>query len=153
MGSVAENIRYNSECTQEEIEQATEIANARKFIAEWDEGKPSPNKGFEKEVGQKGNQVSGGQKQRIALSRCLVKQPSLYLFDEFTSALDADTEKAVFENLKPVLKGKTSISIAHRLSTVEDSDRILVFKDGRIIEEGSYAELMALRSHFYKLAQ
>lgn len=153
MGSVAENIRYNSECSQAEVERAAEVAHARRFIAEWDEGKSSPNAGFGKEVGQKGNQVSGGQKQRIALSRCLVRQPSLFLFDEFTSALDADTEKAVFENLRPVLQGRTSLSIAHRLSTVEDSDRILVFKDGRIIEEGSYAELMALRSHFYKLAQ
>ena len=79
-------------------------------------------------------QVSGGQKQRIALCRCLVRQPSIFLFDEFTSALDADTEKAVFEALKPVLRGKTSISVAHRLSTVEDCDRILVFKDGMIIE-------------------
>ena len=104
-------------------------------------------------MGDRAVRLSGGQKQRIALSRCLVRQPSLFLFDEFTSALDADTEKAVFENLRPVLQGRTSLSIAHRLSTVEDSDRILVFKDGRIIEEGSYAELMALRSHFYKLAQ
>ncbi len=104
-------------------------------------------------MGQKGNQVSGGQKQRIALSRCLVKKPSLFLFDEFTSALDADTEKIVFENIKPVIKGRTSISIAHRLSTVEDCDRILVFKDGMIIEQGTYSELMALRSHFYSLAK
>lgn len=71
-----------------------------------------------KEVGEKGGQISGGQKQRIALSRCLVKKPSLYLLDEFTSALDADTEKIVFNNLSPVLAKKTSVSIAHRLSTV-----------------------------------
>lgn len=69
-------------------------------------------------MGQKGSQVSGGQKQRIALSRCLVRKPNMFLFDEFTSALDADTEKIVFNNLKTVLSGKTSISVAHRLSTV-----------------------------------
>ena len=69
-------------------------------------------------MGEKGVQVSGGQKQRIALSRCLVRNPTLYLFDEFTSALDADTEKIVFDNLQSALKDKTSISIAHRLSTV-----------------------------------
>lgn len=109
--------------------------------------------GYGKEVGQKGGQVSGGQKQRIALSRCLVKQPKLFLLDEFTSALDADTEKVVFSNLKGVLKGKTSLSIAHRLSTIEDADRILVFKDGQIIEEGGFQELMDLRKHFYSLAK
>jgi ATP-binding cassette subfamily B (MDR/TAP) protein 1 len=71
-----------------------------------------------------------------------VKKPSLYLLDEFTSALDADTEKIVFNNLTPVLAKKTSVSIAHRLSTVEDCSLVLVFKDGRIIEQGSYRELM-----------
>jgi ABC-type multidrug transport system fused ATPase/permease subunit len=109
--------------------------------------------GFSKEVGQKGGQVSGGQKQRIALSRCLVRNPKLFLFDEFTSALDADTEKIVFENLKETLKGKTSLSIAHRLSTIEDADRIMVFKDGKIIEEGTFDSLMELKRHFYSLAK
>jgi ABC-type multidrug transport system fused ATPase/permease subunit len=109
--------------------------------------------GLNKEVGEKGVQISGGQKQRIALSRCLVRNPSLYLFDEFTSALDADTEKIVFENLQQTLSGKTSLSIAHRLSTVEDCDHILVFKDGRIIESGNYSQLMALKNHFFSLAQ
>ena len=97
--------------------------------------------------------MSGGQKQRIALSRCLVRKPSMFLFDEFTSALDADTERTVFENMKPVLREKTSISVAHRSSTVEDCDRIMVFKDGRIIEEGTYQTLMDNRQHFFSLAQ
>ena len=104
-------------------------------------------------MGQKGGQVSGGQKQRIALSRCLVRKPTLFLFDEFTSALDADTEKIVFNNLKRTLANKTSFSIAHRLSTIEDADKIMVFKDGRIIEEGTFGELMELRNHFYSLAK
>ena len=72
----------------------------------------------------------------------MVRKPKMFLFDEFTSALDADTEKMVFNNLKEVLKGKTSMSIAHRLSTIEDADKIMVFKDGRIIEEGTFSELM-----------
>lgn len=93
---------------------------------------------MEKDVGQKGSQVSGGQKQRLALSRCLLRNPTLFLLDESTSALDTDTEKIVFENLKPILKNHTSISIAHRLSTIEDADRIIVMRDGRIIEEGNY---------------
>ncbi len=71
-----------------------------------------------------------------------MRKPKLYLFDEFTSALDADTEKIVFENLKPVLSEKTSISVAHRLSTIEDANTILVFKDGQIIECGTFKELM-----------
>lgn len=72
----------------------------------------------------------------------MVRNPKMFLFDEFTSALDTDTEKMVFNNLKDVLKGKTSMSIAHRLSTIEDADKIMVFKDGRIIEEGNFNELM-----------
>ncbi len=89
-------------------------------------------------MGNKGSEVSGGQKQRIALTRSLIRQPTLYVFDESTSALDMDTEKIVFENLKPILKGKTSISIAHRLATIEDSDKIIVMREGKIIEEGDY---------------
>lgn len=93
-------------------------------------------------MGNKGSEVSGGQKQRIALTRCLIRKPALYIFDESTSALDMDTEKIVFENMKPILKGKTSISIAHRLATIEDSDKIIVMREGRIIEDGTYPELM-----------
>lgn len=77
----------------------------------------------------------------------------MFLFDEFTSALDADTEKIVFQNMKSVLAGKTSLSVAHRLSTVEDCDHILVFKDGKIIESGTYNHLMSLKNHFFSLAQ
>ena len=73
--------------------------------------------------------------------------------DEATSALDADTEKTVFENLKPVFKGHTSISIAHRLSTIEDANRIIMMRNGRIIESGSYDELMDLKKNFYRLAK
>lgn len=94
-------------------------------------------------MGQKGSQVSGGQKQRIALARCLIRQPKIIMLDESTSALDADTEKTVFENLKPILAKKTSISIAHRFSTIEDAHRIIVMRDGEVIEEGAYNELMS----------
>lgn len=72
----------------------------------------------------------------------MIRKPALYIFDESTSALDMDTEKIVFENLKPILKGKTSISIAHRLATIEDSDKIIVMREGKIIEDGTYQELM-----------
>ena len=75
------------------------------------------------------------------------------MFDESTSALDMDTEKIVFENLKPILKNKTSVSIAHRLATIEDSDKIIVMREGKIIEDGTYQELMEKREHFYRLAK
>jgi ABC-type multidrug transport system fused ATPase/permease subunit len=75
------------------------------------------------------------------------------MFDESTSALDMDTEKILFEKLKPILKNKTSISIAHRLATIEDSDKIIVMREGKIIEDGTYQELMDKREHFYRLAK
>ncbi len=104
-------------------------------------------------MGQKGSQVSGGQKQRIALSRTLIREPIMFLLDEFTSALDADTEGIVFKNMQPVLKNKTSISIAHRLSTIEDANRIVMMRDGMIIEDGTYEELMAKKGSFYNLSK
>jgi ABC-type multidrug transport system fused ATPase/permease subunit len=104
-------------------------------------------------VGHKGTQISGGQKQRLAIARCLVREPALILFDESTSALDAETESSVFANLKPVLQDKTSLSIAHRLSTIEDAKWILVMKEGRTIEKGGYRELMLKKGCFYKLAK
>jgi len=108
-----------------------EVACCNKFVADWEDG-------LDKEVGQKGSQISGGQKQRVAIARCLIRKPAIYLFDESTSALDTDTEASVFNNLKPVLSSLTSLSIAHRLSTLEDAKSIIVLQDGRIIEQGGY---------------
>ena len=102
-------------------------------------------------VGPKGSQLSGGQKQRIAIARAILKNPSILILDEATSALDAQNEKAVQESLDKIMDGKTSVIVAHRISTIKDSDEILVFNDGEIIERGSYHSLNAQQGMFYKL--
>ena len=83
----------------------------------------------------------------------MIREPSLLLLDESTSALDADTEKIVFENLKPYMRERTSLSIAHRLSTIEDANRIIMMRNGKIIESGTYEELMDMKENFYRLAK
>ena len=89
----------------------------------------------------------------MAIARCLIREPVIFLFDESTSALDADTESSVFTNLRPILSRRTSLSIAHRLSTIEDAKTIIVLQEGRIIEKGSYRELMHLKGSFYRMAK
>jgi ABC-type bacteriocin/lantibiotic exporter with double-glycine peptidase domain len=85
------------------------------------------NSAYDREVGTKGIQISGGQKQRLAIARCVLSDPKIFFFDEATSALDVETEKVVFENLNKISSGKTSISIAHRVSTIVDANKIIVF--------------------------
>ena len=106
--------------------------------------------GFDREVGSKGGQISGGQKQRIAIARAIIKNPRIMLLDEATSALDAQNEAIVQESLNNLMKGKTSVVIAHRISTIKDSAEILVFGEGKIVERGSYDELVNKRGVFYK---
>lgn len=109
--------------------------------------------GWAKKVGSKGTQISGGQKQRIAIARALIKNPNILLLDEATSALDSQSEKVVQESLDKLLKetNATSISIAHRISTIKNVDEILVFEEGKIVERGSYEELRAKQGVFYRL--
>ena len=102
-------------------------------------------------VGPKGSQISGGQKQRIAIARAILTGPSVLLLDEATSALDAQNEKVVQESLDTIMKGKTSIVIAHRYSTIKDADEILVFSEEGIVEQGNYETLYAKKGHFYRL--
>ena len=110
-------------------------------------------KGFNKNVGPKGSQISGGQKQRIAIARAILKKPSILLLDEATSALDAQSEKVVQESLDNIMRGKTAIIIAHRISTIRGTDEILVFNEGQVIEKGKYEHLVQKRGVFYKLEQ
>lgn len=135
-GTVADNIRMGKpDATVEEIEEATRAAHADVFVKDLEGG-------YEGDVGEGGNRLSGGQRQRIAIARALVRKPTVLLLDEATSALDATSEKAVTEALDEVMRERTSLFIAHRLTTAARADRILVLSRGEVVEEGSHAELM-----------
>ncbi|NXL60490.1 MDR1 protein, partial [Chordeiles acutipennis] len=143
--TIAENIRYGREdVTMEEIEKATKEANAYDFIMKL------PKK-FETVVGERGAQLSGGQKQRIAIARALVRNPKILLLDEATSALDNESESVVQAALDKAREGRTTVVVAHRLSTVRNADLIAVFEDGVITEQGNHFQLLERKGIYYKL--
>ena len=136
--TIAENLRYAKiDATPEEMQSACEAAQIWKLIS------TLPN-GLETMVGERGHRLSGGEKQRLAIARLLLKSPSVVILDEATAHLDSENEQLVQEALKVALKGRTSIVIAHRLSTVRDADQILVLEKGAIVERGTHDELVAL---------
>lgn len=135
-GTVRDNIAYGrQESTQEEIESAAVAAEAHDFILNL------PN-GYDTVVGERGQKLSGGQRQRLSLARAILRNPSILVLDEATSAVDNETEAAIQRSLAHVTKNRTSIVIAHRLSTVRDADKIWVLEAGRIIESGNHDELL-----------
>ncbi|MGA9172360.1 MAG: ABC transporter ATP-binding protein [Thermoactinomyces sp.] len=135
-GSVEENIRMGKfTATREEIIEAAKAANAHEFIMEL------PN-GYETEIGERGVKLSGGQKQRIALARVFLKDPEILILDEATSALDLQSEHLVQESLNRLAKNRTTIVVAHRLSTITHADQILVIDHGRVVERGTHEELL-----------
>ncbi|XP_075484164.1 ABC transporter B family member 2-like isoform X1 [Primulina tabacum] len=135
--TIRDNIHYGkNDATIEEITSAAKLADAIEFINNL------PDR-FETQVGERGIQLSGGQKQRIALARAIVKNPSVLLLDEATSALDADSEKSVQEALDHVMVGRTTVVVAHRLSTIRNADIIAVVQDGAIVETGSHEDLIS----------
>nr|DBA25042.1 TPA: hypothetical protein GDO54_012615 [Pyxicephalus adspersus] len=145
--SISENIAYGDNSrvvSMEEIQQAAKAANIHSFIEEL------PEK-YNTKVGDKGTQLSGGQKQRIAIARALIRSPKLLLLDEATSALDNESEKVVQQALDQARKGRTCIMIAHRLSTVQNADVIIVMKNGQIIEYGNHQQLLSKRGAYYQL--
>ncbi|MCY1522644.1 ATM1-type heavy metal exporter [compost metagenome] len=135
--SIYYNIAYGRPgATREEIEDAARAAHIHEFIQRLPDGYQTP-------VGERGLKLSGGEKQRVAIARALLKNPAILIFDEATSALDSRSEKAIQAALDRIQVGRTTLVIAHRLSTVMDADRILVLDAGRIIESGSHRELLA----------
>lgn len=143
--TIEENIRYGRpDATMEEVERAAKAANAYDFIMD------TPGQ-WQTKLGERGIGLSGGQKQRIAIARVFLKNPSLLILDEATSALDSESEKLVQEALENLMEKRTSIVIAHRLSTIINADRIVVMHQGRIVETGTHAELLAKNGRYTQL--
>ncbi|WP_150286825.1 ABC transporter ATP-binding protein [Rhabdaerophilum calidifontis] len=141
--SIAENIAYGRpDATMAEIIRAAEEAHAADFIPHLSDWKG--RRGYDAHVGERGVKLSGGQRQRIALARVILKDAPILVLDEATSALDSEVEAAIQENLERLMRGKTVIAIAHRLSTLQAMDRLIVIDSGRIIEEGNHRALLAL---------
>lgn len=143
--TLLENIRYGDlDATDEEVIEAARKAYAHDFIAQIKEG-------YDSLVGERGVKLSGGQRQRIAIARVILKDAPILILDEATSSLDSITEKAIQDTLDLAMNGKTVIVVAHRLSTISHLDRILVFDQGRIVEDGTHAKLLARRGAYYRL--
>ncbi|XP_026885088.2 ATP-binding cassette sub-family B member 9 [Electrophorus electricus] len=145
--SVQKNISYGlTDAPMEAVVAAATKANAHEFIC-------GLSKGYDTGVGEKGSQLSGGQKQRVAIARALIRQPCVLVLDEATSALDAESEHVVQQALNGAMENCTVLVIAHRLSTVERADRIVVLQRGSVAEQGRHAELLARRGIYYRLVQ
>lgn len=144
-GTISDNIKLGfTEATDEEVINALKIANAYEFVEKL------PN-GIHTNIGDSGNKLSGGQKQRLSIARAVLKNPPIMILDEATSALDTESEKFVQVALENMMQNRTSIVIAHRLSTIQKADKIVVMQSGKIVEQGSHEELIALNGTYTRL--
>ncbi len=147
MGTVEQNIAYaNPAATKEEIIRAAVLASAHDFILRMPDG-------YDTIIGSAGRALSGGERQRISIARAILANPKILILDEATASVDTETEKAIQTSINYLVKGRTTISIAHRLSTLRDADRLVVIDNGEITEEGTQAELTALKGTYYKLME
>ncbi len=145
--SIADNIRYGrAGASEAEVEAAARAANAHDFVSRFPEG-------YRTLVGERGVQLSGGQKQRVAIARAVLKDPRLLILDEATSALDAESEHLVKDALERLMKGRTTLIIAHRLSTVMGADRVMVLEGGKVVQSGSHTALMGQEGLYRRLVE
>ncbi|MDE2653356.1 MAG: ABC transporter ATP-binding protein [Gemmatimonadota bacterium] len=143
--TVAYNIRYGrSSATREDVVRAAKLAHCHEFVTAFPDG-------YDTVIGERGVKVSGGQRQRLAIARAILADPRILILDEATSSLDSESEAQIQEGLKTLRSGRTTFVIAHRLSTIRSADQILVIEDGRIVERGRHAELMALNGRYREL--
>ena len=143
--SFKNNIRFgNDEATDEDIANAAKIANAYEFIMESENG-------FDTNIGDRGGRLSGGQRQRVSIARAILKNPPILILDEATSALDTESERLVQDALTHLMKTRTTVAVAHRLSTIKNADEICVLHEGKIVERGSHDELLAKDGYYKKL--
>ena len=144
-GTIRDNIRYGRlDATDEEIMEAAKLVNAHDFIMKMEDG-------YDSEVGEGGSMLSTGEKQLISFARAILADPKILVLDEATSSIDTETEQMIQYAINKLLEGRTSFIIAHRLSTIRSADRILVIKDGQMIEEGNHRELMRRGGYYYRL--
>ena len=143
--TIKNNIKFGKDdATDEEVINAAKIANAYDFIMETEHG-------FDTNIGDRGGRLSGGQRQRISIARAILKNPPILILDEATSALDTESERLVQNALYKLMKSRTTVAVAHRLSTIKNSDEICVLHDGEIVERGTHDELMARNGYYHKL--
>ena len=146
-GTIAENLAYGKpDATREEIIAAARAAHAHEFILRLPQG-------YDSMVGERGQGLSGGERQRISIARALLIDPKILILDEATSSVDSETEKEIQRALENLVKGRTTIAIAHRLSTLQKADRLVVLDRGVVVEEGSHDVLMEREGAYYRLYQ